>query len=124
MTESNMPPGTDPTMYPPLRDGETSHMAPLAVASVILGVASLPLFFLTYPAAFVLAPLAILCGHVAHLRIRSQRGRLHGRGLAIAGFTTGYFSLVVTLALFWLERRGEPQLPASPQPHVDAPSGS
>jgi hypothetical protein len=124
MTDSDVPPpGADPEMYPPLREESgVSRLAPLAAVSVVLGVASLPLFFLTYPASFVLAPLAIVLGHAAHLRVKSKAGRLHGRGLAIAGFTLGYISLAVTLGLFWLQKRGDAKLPAGPQPHADAPA--
>ena len=65
----------------------------LAIVSLVLGALGLLCFGL-------LAGLpAIICGHIAHGRIRRSAGALRGGGLAIAGFVLGYLSLLGTLVL-------------------------
>ena len=65
----------------------------LATASLVLGIVGL----------FCLGPLAgipaIVCGHIAHGRVRRSAGQLGGAGLAVAGFVLGYVSFVSALVL-------------------------
>src|ERR1051325_1332197 len=78
-TSSNPPPLT-----PPKQSG-------LAVTSLVLGALSVVMLcfepFLAIP--------AIICGHVALGRINRSGGALTGKGLAIAGFGVGCFSLLI-----------------------------
>jgi hypothetical protein len=73
-------------------EGKRSGMAK---ASLLLGILSLVLFFCGAPAAI----LAVFLGHIAHRRVREQPDKYTGRGFAIAGFTTGYAGLFLTLLL-------------------------
>jgi hypothetical protein len=38
---------------------------------------------------------AVICGHVAHSRIKRSGGALAGNGLALGGLITGYFSIAM-----------------------------
>jgi hypothetical protein len=68
----------------------------LAIASLVLGILSVTCLGL-------LAGLpAIILGHIAHNRARRQPDEYGGAGLAIAGFVTGYASLVVTIVMLGL----------------------
>ncbi len=68
----------------------------LAVASLVLGILSVTCLGL-------LAGIpAIILGHIAHNRARRQPDQYGGSGLAIAGFVTGYASLLVTFVMLGL----------------------
>lgn len=69
-----------------------AHTSAWAIASLVLGVLSLPLL-----AAHLggLALFAVLCGHAARSAIR--RGQATGDGLAVAGLITGYLALGATI---------------------------
>jgi len=62
----------------------------LAVASLILGICGIVL---------CLGPLAgipaVICGHIAHSKIKKAGGTLTGTGLATAGLITGYVSILM-----------------------------
>jgi hypothetical protein len=68
------------------------HTSAWAIASLVLGILSLPLL-----AAHLggLALFAVLCGHAARSAIR--RGEATGDGLAGAGLITGYLALGITI---------------------------
>ncbi len=68
---------------PPAADARTSA---LAVTSLVLAILSFCTFFIT-------APVAIILGIVALFSIEKSRGRLKGRGLAIAGIAVPCASL-------------------------------
>ena len=68
----------------------------LAIASLVLGILSVTCLGL-------LAGIpAIILGHIAHKRARKQPDQYSGAGLAIAGFVTGYASILVTLVMLSL----------------------
>lgn len=76
----------------------------MAVASLVFGLlAFLTLFIFvgTFPAI-----IAVITGHVALSRIRHSQGHLGGYGIAMAGVTLGYVTLLVSsllmLALLFL----------------------
>ena len=60
------------------------------VAAAVLGILSLPLFFLG-----VVGLLAVVFGHVGRARIRRDGVAAGGAGAALAGLVLGYLSLVV-----------------------------
>ena len=64
-----------------------------AIASLVLGILSLALLFLT-------GVPAILCGHMARKKIRRSGGTFSGHGMAVAGMVLGY--VTTTLSLLWL----------------------
>jgi hypothetical protein len=59
----------------------------MAIASMVLGIVGLVLSWLC--GGFPLSLLAIILGHVAFGKISRQPQQFAGRGMAIAGFTTG-----------------------------------
>lgn len=63
-------------------------VTPLAIWSLILGIASL--VFCCLPAAIP----AIICGHLARSRIKQAPAAASGRGMAMAGLIMGYLSVV------------------------------
>ena len=65
-----------------------------------MGVTSLVLGILSVICLGLLAGIpAIILGHLAYNRARKQPDQYGGAGLAIAGFVTGYASIVMTLIL-------------------------
>ena len=69
----------------------------LAIWALVLGILSVVLLFICL--GFLFAIPAIICGHLAYSRIKKSGGQLTGQGLAIAGFATGYVSLVLIVLL-------------------------
>ena len=67
----------------------------LAIASLVLGIISIVL--LCVGPLFAIP--AIICGHIAHVRIRASQGLLTGGGLALAGFIMGYLSIGLCLLM-------------------------
>ena len=65
-----------------------SVLSGLAITSFILGLLGISILF------FLASVPAVAFGHVALAQIRKSRGRLGGRGLAIAGLALGYFVVV------------------------------
>ena len=66
-----------------------SHTPAVAIWSLILAVLSFTCGWL-----FTAIP-AVICGHVAHSKIRKSGGVLAGRGIATAGLILGYIALAV-----------------------------
>jgi hypothetical protein len=62
---------------------------------MVLGIIGLVFGWLC--GGFPLSLLAIILGHVAFAKITRDPQRLTGKGMAIAGFTTGYVGLAITL---------------------------
>ncbi len=67
----------------------------LAIASLVLGLASL------VACAFTGIP-AIICGHVAVAKIKRSNGTLAGNGMAVTGLIMGYLVTLLSGALFLL----------------------
>src|SRR6266498_1574242 len=63
--------------------------APTAIWSLVLAVVS---FFCGW---LLTAIPAVICGHVARLRIRKSGGALGGMGIATAGLIVGYIAIAV-----------------------------
>ena len=63
----------------------TSKTSVLAIFALVLGIFSIPAFFLTKILAFSIDISAIILGIVALIKIKQSSGRLKGRDLAIAG---------------------------------------
>ncbi len=78
-----------------------THLPPPAAAGTSgLAITSLVLGILSVGCLGILAGLpAIMCGHIAHGRIRRSGGQLKGAVAAIVGFILGYVSIVWTLVL-------------------------
>jgi hypothetical protein len=64
----------------------------MAIASMVLGIISLPLMF-GYCMGAPCAILAIIFGHTA--RARARRGLGGGEGMALAGLICGYVGLLL-----------------------------
>jgi hypothetical protein len=79
-----------PTSPAPLAAPKSSA---LAITSLVLGILSLVFACFLGPILFAIP--AIICGHVAHSRIKNSGGQLTGAGTAIGGFVTGYISLAI-----------------------------
>jgi hypothetical protein len=92
----------------------------LAITSFILGLLGMSIL------PFLASVPAVAFGHVALAQIRKSRGRLGGRGLAIAGLALGYVVIVpsVITAIVWVAilalapRGGEATTPAAWLIHV------
>src|SRR5215475_8263319 len=65
------------------------RIPPAAICSLILAILSFTCGWL-----FTAIP-AVICGHIAHAKIRKSGGALGGRGIATAGLILGYIALVL-----------------------------
>ena len=65
----------------------------LAITSLVFGILGIVLAFCLGPILFALP--AIICGHIAHAKIKNSGGQLTGAGVAIGGFITGYVGLAL-----------------------------
>jgi competence protein ComGC len=63
----------------------------LATSSLVLGILAIVLCFV----GPLFAIPAVICGHVAHSRIKNSGGLLGGKGLATGGLITGYLSFAM-----------------------------
>jgi competence protein ComGC len=82
---------------PPPVSGGQPKTSGLAIWALVLGILAIVLTFICIGP--ILAIPAIICGHLASARINRSGGQLAGKGLAIAGFVTGYVSLALILLL-------------------------
>lgn len=84
---------------PPIEIGGQSQpkTSVLAIWSLVLGILSVVLSVICIGS--IIGIPAIICGHMAFSRIKRANGQLAGKGLAIAGFTTGYVSIAMILLL-------------------------
>jgi Domain of unknown function (DUF4190) len=85
------PGGAPPPGYPPNHGSAGSGRNGLAVASLVLGIVSIPMCFLFLPAL-----LAVVFGGIALAQISSNPGQA-GRGQAIAGLVLGGLSLALII---------------------------
>jgi hypothetical protein len=70
----------------------------MAVASLVLGILCLILFF-THVLALIIGLLAVIFGHVSRGAIRRSAGRLSGSGMALAGLITGYAGMLLAVII-------------------------
>ncbi len=77
---------------PSLPSGAMPQTSGLAITSMVLGICSFLCGGLT-------AIPAIICGHIAHSKIKNSQGQQTGVGFAIAGFITGYLGILVMIAM-------------------------
>ena len=82
---------------PPIASPPSSKTSPLAIWSLVLGC--LAVVLLIGCIGPLLAIPAVICGHMAHSRIKRSGGTLSGASLALAGMITGYVSLGLSLLL-------------------------
>lgn len=71
--------------------GAIPRTSGLAIASMVLGISSFMCGITAIP--------AIICGHIAHSKIKKSQGQQTGAGFAIAGFSTGYLGIIVLIAM-------------------------
>lgn len=85
------------------RTSGPAQISSLAVASFILGLLAFPTLFLGV--GFLLALIAVVCGHLALTRIAHSKSRFRGRRAALLGLAGGYSTMVLTpillLALYF-----------------------
>ncbi len=82
-----MPGSFVPGTMPPMMNPADQRTDGKAVASLVLGILSLTIFW-------ILAGIpAIVLGHVSRSSIKKSFGRLKGDGMALAGLIMGYLSL-------------------------------
>jgi Domain of unknown function (DUF4190) len=91
MTQQPPPPPPPPGAYAAPATGQQNG---LAIAGMVLGIASVVLFFLTWPATIV-AIVGLILSPVG-LSKSKQLGGL-GRGMAIAGVVTSSIGLVASI---------------------------
>ncbi len=84
-----------------IRAVQAAGTSGLAVASLVLGILSMPLTMCLGVFSAPFAVLAVIFGHVARARVARRPG-LTGAGMALAGFTLGYvcLSLIAVFGLF------------------------
>ena len=74
--------------------GAAPQNSGLALASMICGIAAIPLDFCCYVGIpFGIA--AIICGHMAMSQIKKSPVPIEGKGMAIAGLICGYAALLI-----------------------------
>jgi DNA-directed RNA polymerase subunit RPC12/RpoP len=99
-----MPPATEPSHFAENATPSTPFLPPktsgMAVTSMILGI--IGLFPGLICGGFVLSILAVILGHVAYTKISRNPQTLTGKGMAIAGFTTGYVGVAIGFIIILL----------------------
>lgn len=65
----------------------------LAVWSLVFGILAVVLSLVCIGPLFAIP--AVICGHMAHSRIKRSGGELSGGGLALGGLITGYISIAM-----------------------------
>jgi competence protein ComGC len=91
----NVPPtpAQNPGQYPPQNQPYRQYQPPKtdggAIASMVLGIASIALCL-----TFIAGIPAIILGHISRSKIRKSMGRLQGDGMALTGLILGYISLL------------------------------
>ena len=81
---------------PPVVPPQARQTSGLAIASLVLGIVSVPTICCC-GGGLVAAILAIIFGHLAMGRIRRSQGRLDGTGMAVAGLVIGYASVALQI---------------------------
>ena len=74
---------------------------PVAIVSLVLGIASIPLHFCCY-LGWPVGIGAIVCGIIALSRISGSQGQKTGKGMAIGGIVATVFGFVMIIGIFIL----------------------
>jgi hypothetical protein len=74
-----------------------SKTSGLAISSLVLGILGLVLLLFCVGPLFAIP--GVICGHMAHSRIKRSAGALTGQGLAVAGLVTGYIGIACALVM-------------------------
>jgi Domain of unknown function (DUF4190) len=82
---------------PPPVVGNNPKTSGLAITSLVLGILGLVLLLGCVGLLFAIP--AVICGHMAHSRIKRSSGALSGGGMALAGLITGYISIALGIFL-------------------------
>ena len=82
---------------PPAVTGSNAKTSGLAITSLVLGILGLVLLLGCIGVLFAIP--AVICGHIAHSRIKRSAGTLAGGGMAVAGLITGYISIALGIFL-------------------------
>lgn len=90
-----VPSAMPPPAHPHNGSAGATATSGMAVASLVCGLG----VFVLFPFFFLLAPAAVILGHVAKGKIKRAGGRLAGAGLATAGLLCGYVGGGVLLAI-------------------------
>jgi competence protein ComGC len=69
--------------------------SPLAIWSLVLGILGVLLLLVCIGPLFAIP--SVICGHIAHSRIKRSGGTLAGSGLALGGLITGYISIALSV---------------------------
>ncbi len=69
----------------------------MAIASMVVGIVGIVGGWMC--CGIILPILAIILGHISFAQIQRTPDRLTGKGLAIAGFTTGYVGLILGIII-------------------------
>ena len=101
----NEPPGNDWNPYQASWTQSSSMhvqsqtVSALSILSMISGIVSVPMIclcFLSIPFSLF----AIVSGHISRSICRRSQGRVTGNGMAVAGLTLGYLTLLVTIGIW------------------------
>jgi flagellar biosynthesis component FlhA len=80
-----------------LEDQNSNQLNPkkqgLAIASLICGIIG------TVPALSTVSIVAIICGHIALIKIKKNSNKYAGKNMAIAGLILGYIGLTLAIIL-------------------------
>lgn len=90
------PPGQNFNPYPAQPQNN-----PLALASLITGIASIPLTLLCF-IGIILVPIAVVLGIIALVQIKQSPATSGGKGMAIAGIICGLVCPLLFVLLFAL----------------------
>ncbi len=74
----------------------------LAVTAMILGIVGILLALLSPILGFILGITGVIMGHISFGQINTSGNTQGGRGMAIAGFITGYVALAIAVINFLL----------------------
>jgi hypothetical protein len=96
MTQMPPPPGNPPGAYPGSQPPRSSSSAGLAIASMVVGILSIPCFCAWY-IAIPLGVIGIILGIIA--KGQADRGEAGGRGMAVAGIACGSIGVLLALIM-------------------------
>jgi hypothetical protein len=82
--------------YPPMMVAVSPPNNPLALTSMILGIAGIVLSFI-YGIGAIPAIVAVILGHIGMGQIKSSGGTQGGNGMALAGLITGYIAIGIAV---------------------------
>jgi len=82
---------------PPPVSGIQPKNSGLAIWSLVLGILGLVLLLVCVGPLFAIP--GVICGHLAHSRIKRSGGMLTGGGLALGGLITGYITIALGVFL-------------------------